>query len=118
MRGKKTILNGIELARLEILRLERERLDLEKLKEELPEDTYSREMESILLAIRAHTAERSRLISIIDSIPDDVQRELMRFRYVSRFSWEEIAEIMDYSETRIFQFRAMAVNWINERYPS
>ena len=53
------------------------------------------------------------ILSAIESIPDERQKELLTLRYVSGKSFKEIIEKMHYSEARIYVIHGRALICIN-----
>lgn len=56
---------------------------------------------------------RKRAESMIITVSDPVQREILTRRYIIGQSWEDIAECMNYSERRVYQFHGYALKNIS-----
>lgn len=53
--------------------------------------------------------EMVKIESIISLVDDSVLRQLMTYRYLKNLRWEDIAELMNYSEQRMYQLRVDAL---------
>lgn len=57
--------------------------------------------------------EMVKIESVISLIDDATLRQMMTYRYLKGFRWEDIAETMEYSEQRMYQFRIDALREIS-----
>lgn len=53
------------------------------------------------------------ILSAIDSVPDETQKELLTLRYVSGFSFPEIMNKMHYEKTQMFVIHGRALLAVN-----
>lgn len=54
-----------------------------------------------------------RLESIISLVDDSILRQLLTYRYLKGAKWEDIADVMGYSERRMFQLRIDALRAVS-----
>ena len=73
--------------------------------------------------LREYKAEAERvlreILTAIDDVPDEQQKELLTMRYVSGYSFPEIMNAMHYEKTQMFVIHGRALiqvnKWMNER---
>ena len=57
---------------------------------------------------------KNEILTAINSVDDNTLRELLILRYVKFYKWEEIAEKMNYSKRRVYDFHGRALKYIFE----
>ncbi len=63
--------------------------------------------------IRVLLLQRDEIVAVLDSLPEDTLRQLMRYRYIKGMTWDEIAEEMYYSRMQVCRLHGRALNKIN-----
>lgn len=81
------------------------------------EDRIAIAIERIIELEQEINAEIDRFVDLrrtielyIETIPDDKLRELMRYRYIDGFAWDEVAERMHYSGRQAYRLHGAALS--------
>lgn len=75
---------------------------------------YAAYSETIDKRIDELYAVKNEILTAINSVDDNTLRELLVLRYIKFYTWEEIAEKMNYSMRRVYDFHGRALKHIFE----
>lgn len=62
--------------------------------------------------IRELLEQREKIVAVLNNLPNEQLRQLMRYRYIRGMTWDEIAIKMDYSRTQVCRLHGKALNKI------
>lgn len=51
----------------------------------------------------------SKIMSMVQSLDNPISRKVLRYRYIEKLEWQEIADIMNYSERHIYRLHDNAI---------
>lgn len=74
---------------------------------------YLDDLESLYNTLESASVELSKILQAIDSLPDEVQKEVLTRRYINGESYESIARKMHYSTQNIYVIHGNALAGIN-----
>lgn len=51
----------------------------------------------------------NKIMSMVQSLDNPISRKVLRYRYIEKLEWQEIADIMNYSERHIYRLHDNAI---------